>query len=105
MSAPNYVIYTVLLSSIGIIAAILAGLRGAVSRAGWEEAQRVATLRTAAVLLSLWFVVALGLSWAEVLRRLARQARPRDCAPYIADQCVNPQSPKLERGVPRCNFV
>ena len=71
MSAPNYVTYTVLLSSIGIIAAILVGLRVAVSRAGWEEARRIATLRTAAVLLSLWFVVALVLSWAEVFRGAA----------------------------------
>jgi hypothetical protein len=74
MSAPNYVTYTVLLSSIGIIAAVLAGLRVAVIRAGWEEAQRVATLRTAAVLLSLWFVVALALSLAEVFRGAADRA-------------------------------
>ena len=71
MSAPNYVTYTILLSSIGVIAAILAGLRVAVIRAGWEEAQRIATLRTAAVLLSLWFVAALALSWAEVFRGAA----------------------------------
>ena len=49
MSAPNYVTYTILLSSIAIIVAALAGLRVAVTRAGWEEAQRIATLRTAAV--------------------------------------------------------
>jgi hypothetical protein len=74
MSAPAYVTYTILLSSIGVIAAILAGLRVAVIRAGWEEAQRVATLRTAAVLLSLWFVVALALSWAEIFRGAADRA-------------------------------
>jgi hypothetical protein len=71
MTAPNYVTYTMLLSSIGIIAAVLAGLRVAVIRAGWEEAERVATLRAAAVLLSLWFVVALALSWTEVFRGVA----------------------------------
>lgn len=68
MSAPNYVTYTILLSSIAIIVAALAGLRVAVTRAGWEEAQRIATLRMAAVVLPLWFVVALALSSAEVFR-------------------------------------
>jgi hypothetical protein len=74
MSAPNYVTYTILLSSIGIIAAALAGLRAAVTRAGWEEAQRIATLRTATVVLSLWFVVALALSSAEVFRGVVNRA-------------------------------
>lgn len=74
MSAPNYVTYTILLSSIGIIAAVLAGLRSAVVHAGWEESRRVATLRTAAVLLPLWFAVALALSAAEVFRGVADHA-------------------------------
>jgi hypothetical protein len=68
MSAPNYVTYTILLSSIGIIAAVLAGLRSALVRAGWEESSRVATLRTATVLLPLWFVASLALSLAEFFR-------------------------------------
>lgn len=71
MSAPNYVTYYVLLSSIGIIAVALAGLRIAVTRAGWEESQRFATLRTATVLLPLWFVVALALSLADFFRGAA----------------------------------
>jgi hypothetical protein len=74
MSAPNYVTYTILLSSIGIIAAALTGLRVAVTRAGWAEAQRVSALRTAAVLLPLWFVVAVALSWAGVFRGVADRA-------------------------------
>jgi hypothetical protein len=68
MSAPSYVSYTILLSSIGIIAAVLAGLRSALVRAGWEESQRFATLRAATVLLPLWFVVSLTLSLAEFFR-------------------------------------
>ena len=71
MSAPNYVTNAILLSSIAIIVAALAGLRVAVTRAGWEEAQRIATLRMAAVVLPLWFVVALALSSAEVFRGVA----------------------------------
>ena len=74
MSAPNYVAYTILLSSIGIIAAALAGLAVAVTRAGWAEAQRIAALRTAAVVLPLWFVVAVALSWAGVFRGVADRA-------------------------------
>ena len=71
MSAPNYVTYTILLSSIGIIAAVLLGMRVAVTRAGWKDAPRVATLRTAAVLLPLWFVVALALSSVDAFRGAA----------------------------------
>jgi hypothetical protein len=74
MSAPNYVTYTILLSSIAIIAAVLASLRVAVTRAGWEEAQRSSTLRWAAVVLPLWFVVALALSSADVFRGGADRA-------------------------------
>lgn len=37
MSAPTYVTYFMLLSSIGIIAAALATLRVAVGRADWEQ--------------------------------------------------------------------
>ena len=66
MSAPTYVTYFMLLSSIGIIAAALAGLRVAV--ADWEQAQRAATLRTATVLLLLWFAAAVALSYAGAFR-------------------------------------
>lgn len=68
MSAPNYVTYFILLSSIGIIAAALAGLRLAVSRADWERPQRATMLRTASVLLPLWFVAAAALSYAGAFR-------------------------------------
>src|SRR5262249_31162892 len=64
MSAPTYVTYFMLLSSIGIIATALAGLRVAVGRADWEQSQRTATLRTATVLLLLWFGAAVALSYA-----------------------------------------
>jgi hypothetical protein len=68
MSSPNYVAYYMLLSSIGIIAAALTGLRVAVGRADWEQSQRVATLRTATFLLPLWFAAALALSYAGAFR-------------------------------------
>jgi hypothetical protein len=68
MSAPTYVTYFVLLSSIGIIAAVLAGLRVAVGRADWEQSQRAAALRTATVLLLLWFAAAVALSCAGTFR-------------------------------------
>jgi hypothetical protein len=68
MSAPNYVTYFTLLSSVGIIAASLAGLRVAVSRTDWQQSQRVATLRTATVLLPLWFAAAVALAYAGAFR-------------------------------------
>ncbi len=73
MSVPNYITWTILLSSIGIVAAALAGLRVAVNRAGWGEAQRVSTLRAAAVVLPLWFAVALALSAAGAFRGVANR--------------------------------
>jgi hypothetical protein len=68
MSAPNYVTYFILLSSVGIVVATLAGLRVAVSDANWEPSQRAATLRSASILLPLWFVVAAALSYAGAFR-------------------------------------
>jgi hypothetical protein len=68
MSAPNYVTYFILLSSIAIVAATLAGLRAAVSHAGWEPSRRDATLRRASILLPLWFVAAAALSYAGAFR-------------------------------------
>jgi len=74
MTAPNYVTFTILLSSIGIIGAALTGLRLALAHAGWAQSERIATLRTAAVLLPLWFGVMLVLSLAEVFRGAAGRA-------------------------------
>ena len=68
MNAPTYVTYFMLLSSIGIIATALAGLRVAVGRADWEQSQRTATLRTATVLLLFWFGAAVALSYAGTFR-------------------------------------
>lgn len=68
MTAPNYVTYFTLLSSIGIIAAALAGLRVAVGRPDWKQSERIATLRTASLLLPLWFAAAVAVSYAGVFR-------------------------------------
>ncbi len=71
MSAPSYVTYAIVISSIAIIVVFLAGLRVAIARAGWEHAQRVATLRTATLVLVAWFVAASALSLAECFRGAA----------------------------------
>src|SRR5262249_61626219 len=68
MSAPTYVTSFTLFSSIGIIAAALAGLRVAVGRADWEQSQRAAALRTATVLLLVWFAAAVALSYGGAFR-------------------------------------
>jgi hypothetical protein len=57
-----------LLSSISIIAAVLAGLRAAVSHTDWQQSRRIATLRMATVLLPLWFAAAVALSYAGAFR-------------------------------------
>jgi hypothetical protein len=64
MTAPSYVTYIMLISSIGIVAVVLAGLRVAIARARLDAAQRTATLRSATVLLILWFAAAHALSAA-----------------------------------------
>lgn len=71
MSAPAYVTYTLLAFSLGILVVLLVGLRLAVARAGWNDTERVATLRTATALFILWYALALVLSLAGVFRGAA----------------------------------
>ena len=71
MTAPIYVTYYILISSIVISAVILWGIRRAVARAGWQEPQRSATPRAANALLVIWFGFALMLSYAGAFRGAA----------------------------------
>ena len=66
MTIPLYLPYYVLTGSIAIIFSIIFGLRAALANAGWPEQDRVAVVRTAAVVLVGWFVltIALGASGA-----------------------------------------
>ena len=73
MSAPLYVTYYVLAADIAIIAAVLAGLRAALARAGWEHRRRKAALRQATALLLAWFAIALALSYEEAFRGAANR--------------------------------
>ena len=74
MSAPTYVTYFILLSSIGIIAAGLVGLRDAVSHTDWEPSRRTATFRTASIVLLLWFIAAAVLSYVGAFRGTPQSA-------------------------------
>jgi hypothetical protein len=71
MTAPAYVTFYVLVSSIVIVAAVLWGIRRAVALAGWPDSERAATLRTATALLVGWFAVALAFSFAGAFRAAA----------------------------------
>ncbi|HEY2528766.1 MAG TPA: MFS transporter [Xanthobacteraceae bacterium] len=73
MSAPAYATYIVLASSLSILVVLLMGLRLAVARAGWNDTERVATLRTATALFILWYALALVLSLAGVFRAAANR--------------------------------
>jgi hypothetical protein len=66
MIVPGYLPYYVLGGSIGIIAAVLYGLRTALAKADWPSRDRASTLRLSAVVLIGWFAlaIALGLSGA-----------------------------------------
>jgi hypothetical protein len=68
MPVPSYVTYYILIASVGILAVLLWGLRQAVERTGWNEAERRATLHTASALFVIWFALALTLAWADFFR-------------------------------------
>jgi hypothetical protein len=63
MTAPAYLAYVVLGGNLTIIAALLLGLAPALARAGWSAEERAAIQRVAAVVLIVWFAVALAFAW------------------------------------------
>lgn len=71
MNAPNYLIYYILVSSIAILLVVLAGIRAAIVKAGWNDAQRTSTWQTATALLVAWFLLAAFLAFAGVFRGAA----------------------------------
>jgi hypothetical protein len=61
MAAPVYLHYYVITGSVGIVAAILLGLRRALSMAGWSSRDQGRAARISAVVLIGWFGVAIAL--------------------------------------------
>lgn len=61
MTVPAFLPFYVVTGSLGIIVALLLGLRAALRHAGWPERERAATIRGAAIILAGWFLLAAAL--------------------------------------------
>jgi hypothetical protein len=68
MAVPAYLVIYVLAADIGILAAVLIGLRRAFASADWPVARRKSTFAACAAVLTVWFGAALALAWFEVFR-------------------------------------
>jgi hypothetical protein len=71
MIVPAYLPYYVLTGTIGAIAAILFGLRGALRSAGWTADDCAATFRAATITVIGWFLLTLALASADAYRGTA----------------------------------
>ena len=71
MIVPAYLSYYVLTGAIGMIAAILFGLRSALRNAGWTTYDRTVTVRTATITVIGWFLLAIALASADAYRGTA----------------------------------
>src|SRR5580704_7135258 len=71
MIVPAYLPYYVLTGAIGMIAAILFGLRSALRNAGWTTYDRTVTVGAAAITVIGWFLLAIALASADAYRGTA----------------------------------
>ncbi len=71
MIVPAYLPYYVLTGAIGMIAAILFGLRSALRNAGWTTHDRTVTVRAATITVIGWFLLAIALASADAYRAAA----------------------------------
>jgi hypothetical protein len=71
MFVPAYLSYYVLTGAIGMIAAILFGLRSALRNAGWTTYDRTVTVGAAAITVIGWFLLAIALASADAYRGTA----------------------------------
>jgi hypothetical protein len=62
MTIPTYLPVYILIGTIGIITAILIGLRNALTKAGWSEQDRIVVFRFSAAILVGWFLLAIALA-------------------------------------------
>jgi hypothetical protein len=68
MIVPAYLPYCVITGAIGVIAAILFGLRSALRSAGWAAYDRTVTLRAATITVIGWFLLAIALASVDAYR-------------------------------------
>ena len=71
MIVPAYLPYYVLTGTIGMIAALLFGLRSALRNAGWTTYDRTVTVGAAAITVIGWFLLAIALASADAYRGIA----------------------------------
>jgi hypothetical protein len=71
MIVPAYLPYYVLTGTIGMIAALLFGLRSALRNAGWTTYDRTVTVGAAAITVIGWFLLAIALASADAYRGTA----------------------------------
>jgi hypothetical protein len=64
VTIPAYLPFYVLIGSLAIIVTILFGLRSALTNSGWPEHERAVAVRSTAVVLIGWFVIAVALALA-----------------------------------------
>jgi hypothetical protein len=65
MIVPVYLSYYVVTGTVGVIAAILLGLRSALAKAGWTTYERIVTVSAATVTVIGWFFLAIALASAD----------------------------------------
>src|SRR6516164_8313350 len=70
MTVPVYLPYYVIIAGTGIIVAILFGLASALSKSDWPVSERASAVRTSAIVLIGWFLVATGLGWMDAYRAM-----------------------------------
>jgi hypothetical protein len=71
MIVPAYLPYYVLTGAIGVMAALLFGLRSALRNAGWTTYDRTVTVGTAAITVIGWFLLAIALASVDTYRNAA----------------------------------
>jgi hypothetical protein len=64
VTIPTYLPFYILIGSIAIIVTILFGLRKALANAAWAEHDRAVAVRSIAVILVGWFLLAIALGLA-----------------------------------------
>ena len=74
MIVPAYLPYYVLTGTIGMIAALLFGLRSALRNAGWTTYDRTVTVGAAAITVIGWFLLAIALASADAYRTAVRSS-------------------------------
>jgi hypothetical protein len=71
MIVPVYLPYYVLAGAIGVVAALLFGLRSALGNAGWTAYDRTVTARAATITVIGWFFLAIALALSDAYRGAA----------------------------------